>query len=66
MQRDQEAAVALGLDLCFLKAVDLGMLVVLVLVHQGCRSLNLGLGQAWVLLPDAVVLGQVFLRCLDV
>ena len=44
MERDQEAAVVLGLDLGFLKAVDLGMLVVLVLVDQGCLILNLGLG----------------------
>ena len=57
---------ALGLDLGFLKTVDLGILVVLVLVDQCCLSLNLGLGLAWVLLPDAVVLGQVFLRCLGV
>ena len=38
----------------------------LVLVDQGCLSLNLGLGQAWVVLPEAVVLGQVFLRYLVV
>jgi len=66
VEGDQEAVVALGLDLGFWKTVDLGMLVVLVLVDQGCLSLNLGLGLAWVLLPEAVVLGQVFLRCLGV
>jgi len=64
VERDQEAAVALCLNLGFLNAVDLGMLVVLVLVDQGCLSLNLGQGLAWVLLLDAVVFGQVFLRCL--
>jgi len=42
------------------------MLVGPVLVDQGCLILNLGLGQAWVLLPGAVVLGQVFLQCLGV
>ena len=57
---------ALGLDLGFLKAVDLRMLVGPVLVGQGYLSLNLGLGLAWVLLPDTVVLGQVFPRCLGV
>ena len=56
----------LGLDLGFLKAVDLGRLVGPVLVDQRCLSLNLGLGLAWVLLPGAVVLGQVFLQCLGV
>jgi len=61
VERDQEAVVALGLDLCFLKAVDLGMLVVLVLGDQGCLSLNLGPSQAWVLPSNEVVLGQVFL-----
>jgi len=64
VERDQEAAVALSLDLGFLKAVDLGMLVGPVLVDQSCLSVSLGLGLAWVLLPDAVVLGQMFLRCL--
>jgi len=63
---DQEAVVVLGLDLGFLKRVDLGILVELVLVNQGCLSFNLGLGLAWVLLPDAVLLGQVFLQCLGV
>jgi len=57
VERDQEAAVALGLDLGFLKAVDLGMLVGPVLVDQSYLSLNLGLGLAWVHLPGAVVLG---------
>ena len=66
MDRDPEAAVALSVDLGFLRAVDLGMLMGPVLVDQGFLSLNLGLGLAWVLLPDAVVLGQLFLRCLDV
>jgi len=42
------------------------MLVWQVLVDQGCLSLILGLGLAWVLLPGAVVLGQVFLRGLGV
>ena len=51
---------ALCLKLCFLKAVDLGMLVGLVLVDHRCPSLNLGLGQAWVLLPDVVVLVSCF------
>ena len=63
VERDQEAVVALSLDMRFLKAVDLGILVGPVLVDQGCLSLNLGQGLAWMLLPDAVVLGQVFLRC---
>jgi len=63
--RDQEA-VALGPDLGFLKAVDLGILAGPVLVDQGYLSLNPGLGLAWVLLPGAVVPGQVFLRCLGV
>ena len=66
VERDQEAAVALGLDLGFLKAVDLGMLVGTVLVDHGCLRVSLGLGLAWVLLADPVVLGQVFLRCLGV
>ena len=66
VERDQEAAVVLSLNLGFLKAVDLGMLVGPVLVDQGSLSLNLGLGLAWVLLPDAVFLCQVFLRCLGV
>jgi len=42
------------------------MLVGLVLVDQRYLSLNLGLGLARVLLPDTVVLSQVFLRCLSV
>jgi len=66
VERDQKAAVALGLDWCFLKTVDLGMLVVLVLVDQACLGLNLDLGQAYVLLADAVVVGQVFLCFLGV
>jgi len=66
VERDQGVAVVLGLDLGFLKAVDLGMLVGPVLVDQGYLSLNLGLGLAWVLLPGAVVLGQVFLQCLNI
>jgi len=66
VERDQEAVVALGLDLGFLKAVDLGMLAGPVLVDQGCLSLNLGPGLAWVLLPGAVVPGQVFVRCLGI
>jgi len=66
VERDQEAAVALGLDLGFPEAVDLGMLVGPVLVDQGYLSLSLGLGLAWVLLPGDVVLGQVCLRCLGV
>ena len=61
VERDEEAAVGLGLDFGFLKAVDLGMLVVLVLVDHGCLSLNLGLGLTWVLVPEAVVLGPLFL-----
>jgi len=60
VERDEELAVALGLNLGCLKMVDLGMLVGPVLVGQGCLRLNRGLGLAWVLLPDAVVLGQVF------
>jgi len=66
VERDQKAAVALGLNLRFLKSVDLEMLVGPVLVDQGYLSLNLGLGLAWVLLSGAVVLGQVFLQCLGV
>jgi len=66
VERDQGVVVTLTLDLGFLKAVDLGILVGSVLVDQGCLSLNLGLGRAWVHLPDAVVLGQVFLQCLSV
>ena len=66
VERDQKTALALGLDLCFLKAVDFGLMVVLVLLDQGCLSRNLGLDQSWVLLPDTVVLGQVFLRCFGV
>jgi len=62
----QEAVVALGLDLGFLKAVDVGMLVGPVLVDEGYLSLNLGLGLVWLLLPGSLGLGQVFLRCLDV
>jgi len=61
VERDKETAVALTLDLGFLKAVDLEMLVGPVLVDQGCLSLSLGLGLTWVPLPDAVVLGQGFL-----
>jgi len=66
VQRDQEVVVALGLDLGFLKEVDLGMLVVPVMVDQRSLTLNDGLGLAWVLLPNAVLLGQLFLRCLGV
>jgi len=66
MDGDQEAVVALHLDLVFLKALYLGVLVGPGLVHQGCLSLDLVLGLAWVLLPDAGVLGGVFLRCLGV
>jgi len=58
--------VALGLHLPFLIEVHLGIQVVLVLVDQGCLSLNLRLGLAWDLLPDAVDLGQVFLQCLGI
>ena len=66
MERDQETAVALGLNLGSLKAVAWGILVVLLLGDRDCLSQNVGLGLAWVLLPDTVVLGQVFLRCLGV
>lgn len=55
-----------GSELGFLKVVLLGMLVVMVLVDQRCRSPNPGLGLAGVLLLDAVVLGPVFVRCLGV
>jgi len=58
--------VALGLDHGFLKRVDLGMLVVLVLIDQGCLGLNLVLGRAWVLLPNTVLLGWVLLQYLCV
>ena len=66
MESDQETVVALGLDLGFLKAADLGMQVGLVLVDRSCLSRNIGLGLAWVLIPDAVVLGLVFLEGLGV
>ena len=50
----------------FLEGGGFGMVAGPVLVDEGCLHLNLGLGLAWVLLPDAVVLGQVFLQCLGV
>ena len=52
---------ALGLALSFAKLVDLAMVVVPGLVNQGYLCPNLGLGLPCVLLPDAVVLGHVFL-----
>ena len=61
VERDQEVVVALGIDLAFRKAVDFGILVLLVLVDQGSLSLNLCLGRACVLLAGGVVLGQMFL-----
>ena len=55
-----------GSGLAFLKAVELGRLVGPVLINQGYLILNLNLGLALVLLPGAVILGQVFTRCLGV
>jgi len=69
MDEDQEVAVVVGLDFGFLKAVDLGLLVKPVLIdldYLGYLIPNLGQGLALVLLPDGVVLGQVFLRSLGV
>jgi len=52
--------VALGLDLGFLKTVNLGMLVGPVLLDQGYLSFNLGLGLAWVLVPAQLFLVSCF------
>jgi len=53
--------VALCWDLGRWKVVNLGMLVVLALIDEDCIGLGLGLSLVWVLLPNAVVFGQVFL-----